>query len=419
MKPRKLQKIRKELEAFLLELTQDMGRSERRRWAAVYVRGLLLDGQRKSIEPMAKRLQAIEQAGGDFEQSLQQMVNQSRWPDHPTRGRLATHLVEKFGDEATLIVDDTGFPKKGEHSVGVARQYSGTLGRVDNCQIGVTLQAVLDGQVYVLDAELYLPESWANDRKRCQRAGVPDDVGYRPKWQLALAMLQRAGQNGLRGLVVADSGYGDVTEFRTTLDERGLTYSVGISSNLTVIAANTDLGSVPRWRGLGRPPSRPDKVRAGAKATSVKQWAQTHVKAFRQVTWREGSKGKLTSRFAAWRVRPAHHLSAGRVPLPACWLLVEWPADDKEPTKYYFSSLPESMSLRRLVAAAKSRWPVEQSYQEMKDDLGLDHFEGRSFGGWHHHFTLVMLAYAFLQLYRSNHRQKKGTRKAITASSPR
>jgi SRSO17 transposase len=419
MNPRKLQKIRKELEAFLLELTQDMGRSERRRWAGAYVRGLLLDGQRKSIEPMATRLQAIEQAGGDFEQSLQQMVNQSRWPDRPTRDRLARHLVRKFGAEATLILDDTGFPKKGEHSVGVARQYSGTLGRIDNCQIGVTLQAVFGGQVYCVDAELYLPESWAEDRKRCQRAGVPDGVGYRPKWQLALAMLQRAGENGLRGLVAADSGYGDVTEFRATLDARGFSYCAGISSNLAVIAADTDLGSVPRWRGQGRPPSRPEKVRAGAKAMSVKQWAQLHAKSFRQVTWREGSQGKLASRFAAWRVRPAHHLSAGRVPLPACWLLAEWPAGEKEPTKYYFSNLPESTPLRRLVASAKGRWPVEQSYQEMKDDLGLDHFEGRSFGGWHHHFTLVMLAYAFLQLYRRDRPQKKGSPEAVTASGPR
>lgn len=418
MTPRKLQKIRDELEAFLGEITQGMGRSERRRWASTYVRGLLLDGQRKSIEPMATRLQAIERDGGDYEQSLQQMVNQSNWPDRATRDRLAGYLIKRFGTQATLIVDDTGFPKKGEHSVGVARQYSGTLGRVDNCQIGVTLQAVLDGHVYCLDAELYLPECWANDARRCRRAGVPEDISYRPKWQQALAMLQRAKQNGLRGPVLADSAYGDVTAFRQALEAEGFHYSVGISSNVAVIAADADLGKVPAWRGVGRRPSRPCKVRAGAQAPSVKQWATSHVKAFRQVTWREGSKGTLASRFAAWRVRPAHRLSAGGVPLPACWLLVEWPADESQPTKYYFSNLPNATSLRQLVIAAKGRWPVEQSYQEMKDDLGLDHFEGRSFRGWHHHFTLIMLAYAFLQLYRCGRQQKKGLGQAITAVSP-
>jgi SRSO17 transposase len=418
MNARKLQKIRKDLESFLDALTHGMGRSERRRWAGAYVRGLLLDGQRKSIEPMAHRLQAIEQGPGDYEQSLQQLVNQSNWPDRLIRDRLARHLIRKFGVEATLIVDDTGFPKKGTHSVGVARQYSGTLGRVDNCQIGVTLQTVFGGQVYGLDAAIYLPESWVSDRKRCRRAGVPDEVGYQPKWQLALAMLRQAKQNGLRGVVLADSAYGDVTEFRQAVEAEGFLYAVGISSNVAVIAADADLGKVPTWRGVGRRPTRPSKVRAGAKAATVKQWAQTHATAFRTVIWREGSQGKLSSRFAAWCVRPAHRLSAGSVPLPACWLLAEWPADEGEPTKYYFLNLPEKTSLRRLVAVARGRWPIEQSYQEMKDDLGLDHFEGRGFRGWHHHVTLVMLAYAFLQLYRRGRKQKKGHAQAITAIGP-
>jgi SRSO17 transposase len=225
---------------------------------------------------------------------------------------------------------------------------------------------------------------------------------------MGLTLLERAKANGFSGVVLTDSAYGDVTEFRQALDAEGWRYCVGIEKTLKVIAADADLGEVPPYTGRGRPPSRPEKVRPGATSESVLEWAQGRAGEFRKVTWREGSKGKLSSRFAAWRVRPAHKLSAGQEPLAPCWLLVEWPEGEAAPTKYFFSNLAAGTSLRQLVRTAKGRWWVEHSYKELKDELGLDHFEGRSWRGWQHHVTLVMLAYAFLVLRRRQRRGKKG-----------
>jgi len=407
MDANQLRRLRSDLAGFLEDLTPDrLGNAARRRWAEVYLRGLLLDGHRKSIEPMAGRLRAIDGGGRDYEQALQQFVNQSPWADRPVRDRLARRVLAAAGAGGVLIVDDTGFPKQGNHSVGVARQYSGTLGKVANCQVAVTLQYATAHEVFALDAELYLPEAWGRDAARLAAAGVPEGLGYRPKWRIALGLLAQAKENGLTGVALADSAYGDVTEFRQALDDGRWLYCVGISSTLKVVAADHDFGPVPQYRGTGRPPSRPVTVRAGAAAPSVKAWATARAAAFRPVTWREGSKGKLTSRFAAWRVRPAHRLSAGQEPLAECWLLVEWPDGEAEPTKYFFSNLPAGTSLRRLVRTAKSRWWVEHSYKELKDELGLDHFEGRGWRGWHHHVTLVLLAYGFLVLRRRP--RKKG-----------
>jgi SRSO17 transposase len=322
---------------------------------------------------------------------------------------LAQHLCRTLGGEGLLILDDTGFPKQGTHSVGVERQYSGTLGKIGNCQIGVTLQFATTHEVVCLDADLYLPEdSWGNNPERLAAAGVPETVAYRPKWQIGLTLLERAKANGFGGVVLADCAYGDVTEFRQALDAEGWRWCVGIEKTLKVIAADADLGEVPPYTGQGRPPSRREKVRPGATSESVLQWAQARAGKFRKVTWREGSKGKLSSQFAAWRVRPAHKLSAGKEPLAPCWLLVEWPEGEAAPTKYFFSNLPEATSLRQLVRTAKGRWWVEHSYKELKDELGLDHFEGRSWRGWQHHVTLVMLAYAFLVIRRRRRRGKKG-----------
>jgi SRSO17 transposase len=223
---------------------------------------------------------------------------------------------------------------------------------------------------------------------------------------MALDMVRRAATNGLRGIVLADSLFGTVTAFREQLAADGRTYCVGIDSTLKVIAADADLGPVPKPSGIGRPPTRPVKVRAGATSPSVKQWALDRAADFRTVTWREGSKGKMSGRFAAWRVRPAHKLSAGKEPLAACWLLAEWPEGTEAPAKYFFSNLPAKTSRKRLVATAKSRWWVEHSYRELKDELGLDHFEGRSWRGWNHHVVLVLMAYAFLQDVRRRRPQK-------------
>jgi SRSO17 transposase len=409
MDARKLAKLRNDLTAFLDEVAGTLGHPRRRYWCDAYLRGVLLDGHRKSVEPMAARLRAIEQGDEDYEQSLQQFLNQSPWDEQPVLDDLHAWIGRRFGTDGFLILDDTGFPKQGEHSVGVARQYTGTLGKVASCQVAVTLQFATAVQVVALDARLYLPEAWAGDRERLTRAGVPDAVGYEPKWQLALAMVRRAVANGFRGVVLADSLFGTVTAFREGLAADGREYCVGIDSTLKVIAADADLGPVPPPSGRGRPPTRPAGVRAGATSPSVKEWAVARAGEFRAVTWREGSKGKMTGRFAAWRVRPAHKLSAGKVPLAAAWLLVEWPANAAQPAKYFFSNLPAGTSLKRLVAITKSRWWVEHSYRELKDELGLDHFEGRSWRGWNHHVVLVLMAYAFLQDVRRRRPKKVAT----------
>jgi SRSO17 transposase len=407
MDARKLIKLRKDLASFLDDVVGTLGNSRRRRWCESYVRGVLLDGQRKSIEPMSARLKKVEQGPEDYEQALQQFINQSPWDEQAVLDSLQTWVGRQFGTEGYLILDDTGFPKQGQHSVGVSRQYTGTLGKVASCQVAVTLQLATEREVLGLDARLYLPQAWAEDRKRCEKSGIPAEVAYQPKWQLALAMLRRAHANGLSGTVLADSLFGTVTEFREQLAAEDWTYCVGIDSTLKVIAADADLGPVPRYSGRGQPPKRPLKVRANPKSPSVKQWAVDHLDDFRKVTWREGTKGKMMGRFAAWRIRPAHKLSAGKVPLDACWLLVEWPKDSEHPAKFFFSNLPETTRLKQLVATAKSRWWIEHSYRELKDELGLDHFEGRSWRGWHHHIVLVLLAYAFLQHLRRR-RVKKG-----------
>jgi SRSO17 transposase len=410
MDARKLSKLRKELTSFLDDVVGDLGHARRRRWCEAYLRGVLLDGQRKSIEPMAARLQKIEQGEEDYEQALQQFINQSPWDEQTVLDSLQGWIGRELGVDGFLIIDDTGFPKQGEHSVGVARQYTGTLGKIANCQVAVTLQLATGRDVVGIDTQLYLPEAWCDDRERCRRAGIPDTVGYEPKWQLALKMIQRAKSNGLGGVVLADSLFGTVTEFRQQLDADGWTYCVGIDSTLKVIAADADLGPVPKYLGRGQPPTRPLKVRAGATSSNVKEWAVQHAKDFRRVTWREGSKGQMTGRFAAWRVRPAHKLSAGKEPLEACWLLIEWPSDADHPAKFFFSNLSANASLKRLVATAKSRWWIEHSYRELKDELGLDHFEGRSWRGWQHHVVLVLAAYAFLQKLRRS--RKKGAHTA-------
>jgi SRSO17 transposase len=409
MDAKRLHRLQGDLTRYLDDVLPDLGRHGRRAWAELYLRGLLLEGRRKSAGAMAERLQRIDQTQEDYEQGLQQFLSQSPWDERPVRDRLAQHLASVLDAEGFLILDDTGFPKQGTHSVGVQRQYSGTLGKIGNCQIGVTLQYATQREVVCLDADLYLPEeSWGNQPDRLRAAGVPKDVGYRPKWQVGLQLLARAKTNGFRGVVLADGAYGDVTEFRQTLETAGWRYCVGIEKTLKVIAADADLGKIPPSTGRGRPPTRPEQVRPGATSESVREWAQSRSQDFRKVTWREGSKGKMASRFAAWRVRPAHKLSAGKEPLATCWLLVEWPAGEAAPTKYFFSNLPEGTSLKQLVRTAKGRWWVEHSYKELKDELGLDHFEGRSWRGWQHHVTLVLLAYAFLVLQRRQRRGKKG-----------
>jgi SRSO17 transposase len=380
--------VRARLEEFAEEMFEPMARRDQRRWGAVYVRGLMLDGKRKSIEPMAARL-----ADGD-EQSLQQFVNQSPWRWEPVRRRLATRMSAEIEPDA-WVIDDTGFPKFGEKSVGVARQYCGALGKVGNCQIGVSVSAVTAQASCPLDWRLYLPEEWDGDPRRVA-CRVPEEVGHQPKWTLALEMIDELLGWGIEPApVLGDAAYGDITEFRLGLEQREIPYVLDVKATTSALPESAR-PVAQRKPGRGRPPSPRYRRPFGSLAELAKA---ADPGAWLQIQWREGTRGPMRSRFIALRVRPANVKLRRADPdgeLPVRWLLAEWPEGKHAPTGYWLSNLPADTTLERLVELAKLRWRVEQDYRELKDALGLDHFEGRSWPGWHHHVTLVSVAHGFL-----------------------
>jgi SRSO17 transposase len=393
--PAKLRRVRGRLVEFAEEMFEPMARKDQRRWGEVYLRGLMLDGRRKSIEPMAARLE-----DGD-EQCLQQFVSQSPWDEAAVRRRLAARMSAEISPEA-WIVDDTGFPKFGDRSVGVAHQYCGALGKVANCQVGVSVDAATDEASCPLDWRLFMPKEWDEDEGRRAGAHVPDGVRHVPKWRLALEMIDELRGWGLEPpVVLADAGYGDVTGFRGGLEERELGYVVQVKGATSAFAEDVRPGS-PAYAGAGRPP----KARYRERRSSLREMATADGPgAATEVAWREGTRGELRSRFLALRVRPANVGLRNRAnregaELPTAWLLCEWPEDHEEPVKYWLSNLPQDTPPERLVGLAKLRWRIEHDYRELKDALGLDHFEGRTYRGWNHHVTLVSVAHAFLTLER-------------------
>jgi SRSO17 transposase len=362
---------------------------------AFYIQGLLLEGGRKTAAGMAARY------GGD-EQALQQFVSQSPWDGLAVRRAVALRMAQEVGTRGAWVLDDTGFPKKGTHSAGVARQYSGTLGKVGNCQIGVSLNYATDEGCFPIDFQLYLPRPWVEDASRRRTARIPEDVTFNRKWELGLEMIDRALAWGLPvGVVVADAGYGVTTELRGELRQRGLQYVVGIPGEVGVWRQAVE-PEAPPYQGRGRPRTRPRNLSPPQSVAEVAQGLPEE--SWCEVTWREGTKGPLASRFASVRVQPSHGHAHGQVTEPRQWLLIEWPQDAQKPTKFWLSNLPEGTPLRDLVYWAKIRWWVEQNYQQLTEEIGLDHFEGRSWVGWHHHVTLVMVAFDFLVLdgFRAN-----------------
>jgi SRSO17 transposase len=376
----------------------DFNRPRQAAWCGAYLRGPVQDGDRKSAEPMAARVPPPEGLDvSDPDRALQQFLGQSTWDEHAVLERYRATMAAKFADPAAIfVIDDTTFPEQGTHSVGVQRQYCGALGKKANCQCAVSVHYVAPKGHYPLDMRLYLPESWLGDEGRMDKAGVPDDE-RRPltKGQVALELLDRVRAEGLPGgLVVADSGYGVSGPFRDGLAGRGLHYVVGVTDEMVVFTEE------PSWDGPkvgtgGRPQKRRRLAEGSTRPVSLKELASRVPR--RKVTWREGTKGPMWGRFAWLRVRPAHGWAtgdcAGEGPI---WLLIEEQADGK--LKYAFSNLPADTSRIRAVRLWRSRWPVEQGYQQMKEELGLDHREGRSWRGFHHHACLVMLAFGFLTL---------------------
>jgi SRSO17 transposase len=310
--------------------------------------------------------------------------------------------LTRHGPITAWILDDTGFPKKGTHSVGVARQYCGQLGKQDNCQVAVSLSLANDEGSLPVAFDLYLPEEWANDPVRRTKAGVPKSFAFRTKPQIALEQIRRALAEGLPpGVVLGDAAYGIETDFRTALTAVSLSYVLGVQSTLGVWPPGRGPLPPKPWSGKGR---RPKLQRRDAEhqPVSAKDLAFTlPPSAWQTVSWRAGSRGDLSGRFATVRVRPSHRDYWRAEPHPEEWLLIEWPAGDKEPSKYWLSTLPATTTLVDLVHMAKLRWRIERDYQDLKQELGLDHYEGRGWRGFHHHATLCIAAYGFLVRERS------------------
>jgi SRSO17 transposase len=384
--------------AYVEELASVIGHADRIAPLEAYCIGLLLPCERKSVEPMAA-ITAPERVSAQH-QSLLHFVSQGGWSDEKILGKVREIVVpemERHGPIEAWIIDDTGFPKQGKHSVGVARQYCGQLGKQDNCQVAVTLSLANHHASLPVAYHLYLPKEWAEDEKRRRKAGVPDEVTFKPKTEIALEQVHWACEAGVpRGAVMMDAGYGASTELRSSITALGLTYVAGILSTSTVWTSGEEPLPPKRWSGRGRP-TKLMRRDAEHQPRSAKELAlKLPASAWRKVTWREGAAAPLYSRFARVRVRVAHRdywLSESR---PEEWLLIEWPKGEKEPTKYWLSTLPEDISFHRLVDYAKLRWRIEHDYLELKQEVGLGDFEGRGWRGFHHHATMSIAVYGFL-----------------------
>ena len=363
-----------------------------------YCIGLILPGERKSVEPMAAVI-APTRASAEH-QSLLHFVGQSRWSDEAVLAKvreLVLPAIESSGRIEAWIVDDTGFPKKGVHSVGVARQYCGRLGKQDNCQVAVSLSVANHTASLPIAYQLYLPEEWAGATARRAQAHVPETITFQTKPEIALKQIKTALEAGIpAGVALADAGYGVDAKFRSGLTALGLAYVVGVQSTLSVWPPGMEPLPPPPWAARGRTPTRLRRDSEHQPVSAKQLSMNLPSDAWREVTWREGTNDPLCSRFAAVRIRPASRDWLLDRPHSYEWLLIEWPTDEKEPTKYWLSTLPEDATLLTLVDMAKLRWRIERDYQELKSELGLAHFEGRGWRGFHHHATLCIAAYGFL-----------------------
>jgi SRSO17 transposase len=384
-------------------LAQAAGHADRNLPLRNYCTGLLLDGERKSVEPMAARLAPDHVRA--MHESLHHFVAQSPWSDADMLRQVRNYVLpamQKGGPVTAWIVDETSLVKKGTHSVGVARQYCGRLGKKENCQVAVSLSVATATGSLPMDWRLYLTEEWAGDAERRKETDVPNEVRFQTKPQIALAQIQRAVEERVSpGVVLADEVYGSNREFREGVAELKLDYSLAVRSTTTVWALERQPLPPKPWKGKGPQPTRMRRDETHQPIT-VRQLAQElPEQAWRKVAWREGSKETLCSRFARLRVRPAYGDDRKGGLQPEQWLLIEWPAGAEEPSGYWLAHLPVKLSLKRLVGISKHRWVMERDYEELKQELGLGHYEGRNWRGFHHHGTLCIAAYGFLIAERS------------------
>jgi SRSO17 transposase len=385
-------------EAYVEGLVSVIGHADRAGPLRDYCVGLMMPCDRKSVEPIAA-VTAPDRTAAQH-QSLLHFVGEGRWSDERVLTKVREMVLPRMqlhGPIEAWIIDDTGFPKQGRHSVGVARQYCGQLGKEDNCQVAVSLSLANSQASLPVAYRLYLPQEWAQDRERRRKTGVPEDISFQTKHEIALDQLRWACAAGLpRGVVLMDAGYGNNSDLRADIAALQLTYVAGIQSNTTVWASGTGPLPAKKWSGRGRPPKLLQRD-AEHQPISAKDLALGLPKrAWRTITWREGTAERLSSRFARVRVRVARRDFKRSESRPEEWLLIEWPRGEKEPTKYWLSTLPEDITFRRLVDLAKLRWRIERDYQELKQEVGLGHFEGRGWRGFHHHATLCIAAYGFL-----------------------
>ena len=388
----------KRFAAYLADLASVLG--DPRRYAAMinYCTGLLLPSERKSVEPIAA-VTAPNRTAAQH-QSLLHFVGQGDWSDEAVLERIRGYTIpyiETNGAISAWIIDDTSFPKKGTHSVGVARQYCGQLGKQENCQVAVSLSITNDHASLPVAYQLYLPQSWASDYARRKKAGVPDDIEFKTKPQIAVEQIRWACEAGLpRGVVIIDAGYGVETNFRSALTALKLKYVAGVKTTTTVwepvtLTANNSRRSRGRAPTLNGMESTPISVEKLALALPKSSW--------KTIGWRQGTNEVLSSRFARLRVRAAHHRHDAATPEE--WLLIEWPPNEEKPTKFWLSTLRANITFAHLVSTAKLRWRIERDYLELKQEIGLGHFEGRGWRGFHHHATLCIAAYGFLLAERA------------------
>jgi SRSO17 transposase len=409
-------------DAYMAHLSEGLGHVDRHAGLRGYTSGLMSPLQRKSVEPMAAHMDPLNVRSRH--QSLHHFVADSNWSDEQMLLKVCQWVVPQmdFGDGGWWIIDDTGFPKQGRHSVGVARQYCGMLGKQDNCQVAVSVSLACAAASIPVAWQLYLPQEWADDAARREKAGVPESVAFATKPAIALLQIEQLlAQGAPRHCVLADAGYGMETAFRERLSELGLQYAVGIPASTTVWPPGHAPLPPKTYSGTGRVPTL---LRRGATAKqrprTVKDVAfEIDPDDWHEVTWREGTNAPLRSQFARVRVRAAHR-DYGRSALrEAEWLIIEWPEGHEEPMKYWLSTLPEDMPLERMVYETKMRWRIERDYQDLKQDLGLGQYEGRGWRGFHHHASLSIAAYGFLLGQRLQHPDeadgKKNTDRRVPA----
>jgi SRSO17 transposase len=381
-------------------------REQPARW---YIQGLMLPGERKSVEPMAARVHPENVRSAH--QSMHHLVADAPWSDEAMLSAVAERVLPSLiGGETPVrwIVDDTGFPKKGKHSVGVAHQYCGQTGKQDNCRVAVSLSIASARGSLPVGYQLYLPREWAEDEARRRKTGVPDDVVFKTKPELAMEQIEAALSAGYpRGVVLADAAYGDETAWRERLAGHGLTYAVGVRPGTTVWWGEHQPLPEPRSAGRRGRPRRSLRRDETHQPIAVAEVAQAlPAQAWRSVTWREGASGPLSSRFARVRVKAAHRDR----PRDEEWLIIEWAEGAEEPAHYWFSNLPKGTPWQEMADTVMSRWQIERDYEELKQELGLGHYEGRNWRGFHHHASLCIAAYGFLILERLAGRKKNAAR---------